>query len=112
MTRSVSRAVLQKPVSMEAMAFVSIFMLDTVFTIWLVGRGIAAEANPVMRFYLDRGVWAFVAIRTLILAPVFVLEAQGRCDPRRIRTYFRAAILVYVAVYLFGTLAQLGRLIG
>ena len=96
-------------ISIELFIILVMAALDTVSTIWLVGSGIASEANPIMRFYLERGMAAFVMVRMLMVSPAFVLESMRYRTHKPIKLYLRAAIVVYFSAYMLGTLAQYAK---
>jgi hypothetical protein len=79
--------------------------LDMLFTVWLLHKGLAKEANPVMEFYVDRGLWAFIAVKSLLfVAPLTVLELLRRKRPRFVQTLLRVGIAAYLLVYGIGGL--------
>ena len=79
--------------------------IDMLLTAWLLGRGVAREANPVMRFYVDMGLPTFVAVKTLLyFAPLFVLELIRPRRPRFILALLRVGIAAYLIVYGIGVL--------
>ena len=95
----------------ETIMLALIAYADTVSTLWLVNTGMAVEANPVMHFYLQQGALAFIGIKMLMVMPAFVVDLNKSKNPRRIRWSLRAALILYVGIYGFGTLAQTVRLL-
>jgi arginine exporter protein ArgO len=78
-------------------------MLDMLSTAWLIHKGLAREANPVMGFYVDRSLPVFVMVKSLMfIAPLTVLELLRRRNPVFVRNMLRAGILAYLLVYGVG----------
>jgi len=78
---------------------------DMLLTAWLLARGQAQEANPIMRYYVDMGLMAFLAAKSLLfIAPIFVLELIRRQRPKTVQTVLRAGIALYLISYGVGTL--------
>ena len=98
-----------RTVSLEFVIIIMLALADTASTMWLVGSGLAAEANPIMRFYLERGAPAFIGVRTLMLGPAVMLEWLLPRNPVRIRMYLRSGVIAYFLAYLMGTVAQYER---
>ena len=94
----------------ETIMIVLLAYADTVSTLWLVNSGMAREANPVMQFYLQQGALAFIGIKLLMVLPAFVVDMNKARNPTRIRWGLRFALMLYVGIYGFGTLAQTVRL--
>jgi hypothetical protein len=87
-------------VTRESMLLAAICIADLTTTIWFVNGMGAQEANPMMRFYLDRGVAPFVAAKLLLfVGPLAVLEWARRRHPRFVRTMLRLGIALYVGFY-------------
>lgn len=86
--------------SRESKILAGICLLDMVSTVWLVTSGLAGEANPVMRFYLDVGLFWFIFAKSLlVIAPVFVLELLRVRSPHFVRGLMRVGILLYLLCY-------------
>lgn len=96
----------------ETIMLALIAYADTVSTLWLVNTGVAVEANPIMAFYLQQGALWFIGVKLLMLLPAFVVDINKNRNPRRVRLSLRAALILYVCIYAFGTLAQTVRLLG
>jgi hypothetical protein len=86
--------------SLESWAIIVLCLLDLVSTLWLLSRGFADEANPLMRHYLDYGVGTFVAAKlVLVAAPLLIIEWGLRRRPQTVRRLARAGVWGYVALY-------------
>ncbi|MCC6730653.1 MAG: hypothetical protein IT208_15075 [Chthonomonadales bacterium] len=84
----------------ESWLLVLIGGADLVSTLWLVRAGQAVEANPLMGYFLDRGVLPFVAAKMVLLAcPLAVLEVARRRRPRFVTSMLRLGIVLYVGFY-------------
>ena len=89
--------------SRESKILIGICLLDMISTVWLVTSGMAGEANPVMDFYLNTGLFWFILMKSLlVIAPVFVLELLRTRRPRFIRGLLRAGIALYLLCYSLG----------
>lgn len=85
----------------ESLILIAIGMLDLVITLALLGHGRAVEGNPIMAYYLQFGVGAFVLAKlALLFLPIFIAEWSKRYKPRFVRLMMRGAITAYVGVYL------------
>ncbi|MCS6776133.1 MAG: DUF5658 family protein [Chloroherpetonaceae bacterium] len=92
-------------VSPEGATLALLCLLDLVVTVGLIHTGIAVEGNPVLGFYLQRGMGAFIASKLLLsLGPILVLEWLRGRRPCFIRHLLRASILLYLLVYFGGVL--------
>ncbi len=73
-------------------------------TLILTAHGVATEQNPLMAVCLKHSAACFAAVKVLSFLPfVVVTEWYGRSNPHFARQATRAAILVYVAAYVFIT---------
>jgi len=81
-------------------------LADLMWTTWAVATGSAVEANPVLRFYLERGgLSCFTAAKVLLFAgPLLALELLRRRQPHSIRASLRVGIVAYLLVYTLGVL--------
>ncbi|MCW3097146.1 MAG: hypothetical protein JWL77_2764 [Chthonomonadaceae bacterium] len=80
-------------------------MLDMLSTAWLLHKGLAKEANPVMGFYVDRSLPVFVVVKSLMfIAPLTVLEMLRRRNPVFVRNMLRLGVVAYLLVYGVGAL--------
>lgn len=79
--------------------------LDMLFTAWLLQKGLAKEANPVMKFYVDRSLLDFVVVKSLMfIAPLTVLELLRRKNPVFVRNMLRVGIVAYLLMYCVGSI--------
>lgn len=79
--------------------------LDMITTAWLLLTGKAQEANPILKFYVDLGLPAFIGFKTLLyVAPLYTLELMRRYRPRFILGVLRFGIAAYLLVYGIGVL--------
>jgi hypothetical protein len=79
--------------------------LDMLSTAWLIHKGLAKEANPVMGFYVDRSLPVFVVVKSLMfIAPLTALELLRRRQPRFVQNMLRLGVVAYVLVYSVGIL--------
>ncbi|MCX7925954.1 MAG: DUF5658 family protein [Fimbriimonadales bacterium] len=87
-------------ISVESWAIVALCMADLGLTLWLLSRGLADEANPLMRHYLGYGIGAFVAVKLLLVAaPLVVIEWGLRRRPQTVRRLARAGVWSYIGLY-------------
>jgi hypothetical protein len=85
----------------ESVILITICALDLLTTLFLIGTNVALEGNPIMGFYLNYGIGAFVAIKlALIVLPIFIAEWSKQYRPQFVRLMLRATIAAYVGVYL------------
>ncbi|MCW5933835.1 MAG: hypothetical protein KIT45_05950 [Fimbriimonadia bacterium] len=86
--------------SVESWAIMLICIADLLTTLVFLKHGMAEEGNPVMKFYLDQGVWAFIAAKALlVLGPLTVIEWARRRRPITVRWLARGAVAGYVGIY-------------
>ncbi|MCX7993797.1 MAG: DUF5658 family protein [Fimbriimonadales bacterium] len=87
-------------ISPESWAIIGLCLADLGFTLWLLSRGLAEEANPLMHHYLGYGVGAFVGVKLiLIMAPVIIIEWGLRLRPQTVRRLARAGVYGYISLY-------------
>ena len=92
-------------VTWETVVLAAVCSADMIYTLWLIANGVAIEANPIMRFYLDFGITAFIAAKTLlIVAPISALEILRRKRPRSVHRIMTIGLALYVASYAIGLL--------
>jgi len=88
-------------ISRESSCLVAICLLDTLLTILFVALGIATEANPLMRFWLEHGYVAFALVKMGTLVPVILLaERHRRRNPIFVTRVLRLGIVAYLGIYL------------
>lgn len=86
--------------SNESWAIILVCIADLLITIALINKGLAEEGNPIMRYYLGRGIWAFVLAKSvMIAAPVLIIEWGLRHRPRTVSTLARIGIASYLGIY-------------
>ncbi len=86
--------------SVESWALFALCMADLALTVWLLSRGLANEANPLMQYYLDYGLGAFVGVKLLLVAaPLIIIEWGLRRRPQTVRRLARAGVYGYFGVY-------------
>ncbi len=86
--------------SVESWAIILVCVADLLITLVLIHHGLAEEGNPIMRFYLGYGVWAFVLAKSvLVLAPIVIIEWGRIHRPRAVRALARVGIGCYLGIY-------------
>ena len=90
----------------ESLLLIVICMTDLLSTMVLLSNGQAVEGNPIMAYYLNYGIGAFVAVKlVLIFFPVYIAEWGMQYKPQFVRTVLRATIGLYIGLYLLVVLA-------
>jgi hypothetical protein len=86
----------------ETWLLLTIGLVDLASTLYLIHRGLAREANPVMAWYLVHfGWWAFCAAKTtMLVCPLVILEWARRIKPYLGLWALRIALVGYLFVYL------------
>lgn len=85
----------------ESLVLIAIGLFDLGLTLVLLGHNQAQEGNPLMAYYLQFGIGAFVAAKlSLLFGPVMVAEWSNLSKPRFTKMMMRAAIAAYVGSYL------------
>ena len=87
----------------------SILTLDAIFTVVLLAMNRAHEANPIMAFYVQKGLlWFFlVKVGLFAMAPLAVLELFRRMGRELfVRNSLRLGIAAYLMVYFGYTVLQ------
>lgn len=88
---------LKSPVKPSTLCLVGIGLFDLVVTIALMGQGLG-EGNPLFRWLLQFGPWAFVIGKALLLAiPVLVLEFARKSHPESAEQGTWIAVVAYAA---------------
>lgn len=78
-----------------------ICVLDLILTLWLIDRGHAVEANPIMKSALSMGVLWFIFVKFIYtVGPLAALEVVGRRYTIMVRRYLRLGIGVYLAFHI------------
>lgn len=98
-------------VSVETMIIAVICLADLLVTGLLVGSGQFIEGNPIMNFYLEKGLALFVGVKLyFVIIPLAIAEWYRRRNPALVRGLLRATMYAYLAVYGIGfALANGGR---
>lgn len=87
----------------ESLILLSIGLWDLLFTLHLMAGQKAIEGNPLMAYYLQFGVGAFVIVKLVLLVlPIFIAEWSKRYKPKFVRLMLRGAIVAYIGSYLVG----------
>lgn len=85
----------------ESWILIAIGVSDLIVTLLCLADPGVREGNPLMRYYLDIGIGAFVAVKLLLLfMPLFVAEYSRQFRPAFVRFMMRFAIGAYVGTYL------------
>ncbi len=87
----------------ESLILITIGLADLLSTLHLMAEKQATEGNPMMAYYLQFGVGAFVIVKlTLLFLPVFIAEWSKRYKPKFVKWMLRGAIAVYLGSYIVG----------
>jgi hypothetical protein len=98
---------LLKKFSVESLVLCVICLADLGSTVFLVSYRDFSEGNPLMSFYLEHGIAAFVLAKvTLFIFPLFILEWARRHRPLFAKMATRACIGLYIFAYV-STVIQL-----
>lgn len=91
-------------VSPESAVLALVCLLDLATTLFWVSYREAAEGNPIMAFYLQRGgATGFIIAKIILCAvPLFVTEWARQYRPNFVRTALRVGIAAYLTFYAFG----------
>lgn len=90
----------------ETLMLVVLCAADAFSTLFLVGRGLATEANPLMAWCLERGAAVFLMAKTASFAPFVALcEIYRRRNPVTGRLFIRVGFWAYLLAYLLLVLA-------
>ncbi len=88
--------------SAESWAILLVCVADLLITLVLIDKGLAEEGNPIMKFYLGFGVWAFIMAKSvLVLAPIAIIEWARQHKPRTVRAMARVGLASYLGIYAF-----------
>ena len=107
MTRSTQTAEMpndQKLLKKLLLALLILNMVDMLSTLWGVEMGILMEANPLLRWFLDRGALLFILVKTalcvqFIFMALFLSKRIKQCAGQfAVLTFL--LILVYSAVVI------------
>ncbi len=91
----------------ESLALLAVCLADMLSTLYWVHGGAATEANPLMAYWLARGDAHFVAAKLLSFFPLLAVAAYVRPRrPRLIAVSLRAALALYVLIYVGAQIVQ------
>jgi hypothetical protein len=89
----------------ESLVLIIIGLTDLLSTLHLLAGRHATEGNPLMAFYLQFGIGAFVIIKLMLLfLPILVAEWSKRYKPMFVKWMLRGAIAAYLGTYAIGFL--------
>jgi hypothetical protein len=95
----------RRPVTLDSILLVFVTMADAAWTLYLVQKGIAVEANPFMAQVLSYGPAAFVAIKLLYTLPlILVCEWLREFRPAFATAALRLTLIAYLGLYAIGEL--------
>lgn len=88
------------PLWIILLSIICLNLLDTYFTGTLIQMGVAEEANPIMAFFLSRGITSFVVMKYVITA--FSLIFMCLCKNAYLtKIALLAALVVYISVVIY-----------
>ena len=84
-----------------SVALAIICVVDLVSTVIAVVYWGIEEANPVMAFFLDRGITAFCAAKLASFVPaILILEWYRKRNPRFVSAVLKGAVAAYATMYI------------
>lgn len=90
----------------EVLFLTAICLLDLVSSALLFHHGIAEEANPVLRWSVDAGIFSFVSVKLVSFLPALALaEWYRRLRPDLIIPLLRWVGALYLGIYLISFIA-------
>lgn len=94
-----------KPVLWESVALSLICLADAFWTVLMVRAGVAKEANPMVGFFLDHSVAAFIGFKVISFLPGIVAAEYLRFSNERFaRVAIRLGLVAYLVLYIIGDL--------
>src|SRR5436305_9589738 len=97
-------------VSKETWIVAALCAADLWSTLFLVRHQGAGEGNTLMGFYLQQGVWTFIAAKCLMFVPALLIaEWYRRRNPRLVSRTLQGVIVLYVIFYAVGVVHVHGR---
>lgn len=85
----------------ESWILMGICLADLATTLTLIGGRRFSEGNPLMSYYLELGVWAFVLVKLLLIVmPLVLAEYSKQFRPVFVRSMLRFAIAAYIVSYV------------
>jgi hypothetical protein len=104
-------ALQRRSVTLDSVLLVLVTMADAAWTLYLVGKHIAVEANPLMAHVLSYGPIAFVTVKLLYTLPLIVVcEWLRTFRPQFATMALRLTLIAYLALYGFGEMKLHGLL--
>lgn len=98
-------ALRSRSVTLESTLLVLITMADAAWTVYLVGMGLAVEANPFMAEVLSYGPAVFVLVKLIYTLPlIMVCEWLREFKPYFAKAALRMTLFAYVGLYAIGEL--------
>ena len=89
-----------RTLSWQTYALAALCAADLVSTVWLCNSHGAAEANPIMAYFLAQGVLTFAAAKLMLTAvPLTILEWARRARPKLGVIALNTALLGYLTLY-------------
>lgn len=109
-----SRRLYRRAILPETAVVALIGLLDLAHTIFLVGIGVAVEANPLLAPVIAKSWVLFALVKAAsFLIPLTIIESIRPLSPKFIRFALRAGAIAYVTVYGLAFLhVNLGTLLG
>jgi len=105
------RKAFSQPVSFGVYAVVLLCMADLFWTLLVLLKGVAVEANPVLAWSFELGPVPFALVKALSFMPgVWAIEMCRLHNARFANFAARLGVYGYMAVYLFGSLRLHGWL--
>jgi hypothetical protein len=95
-----------RAVTFDSVVLIIITMADCAWTLYLIGKHLAVEANPFMAEILAYGPWAFVGVKLLYTLPLIVVcEWLREFRPQFATTALRLALVAYLVLYTVGEIS-------
>jgi hypothetical protein len=104
-------ALRRRAVTLDSILLVLVTMADAAWTVYLVGRHLAVEANPFMAHVLAYGPAVFVLVKLIYTLPLIVVcEWLREFRPQFATAALRLTLIAYVGLYALGELRIHGLL--
>jgi hypothetical protein len=95
----------KRPVYWESTVLAVVSLADAFFTILLIYGGHAAEGNPMMAYYLSKGIHWFVVVKVgYLIAGLTACELLRTRNPKAARFLVRFGMYAYILTYVLGDL--------
>jgi hypothetical protein len=93
-------------ISVESLVLTTVCLADMLSTMYFVAAGMAVEQNPIMAYFMNKGMPVFAAAKLLSFIPfIIAVEIYRRRNPEIAIKAVRFAIAAYVIVFVVCTLA-------